>query len=226
MTTGEEEFELSFSRPENNPYGILTLVAPAVEIDHKVVDVLTVIKPIFDICDDEKTEAVLLPDGKGIVIAEPCMPTYLFTETDSIQEQLRTEDDHCSATELAHKVASTSLIKNKHRQSKRVKLFFPDGVTCNKTVLNNENEPVIFFKESWAMGHKLKQGIHIQPYTLVEADETEGTDAVMGTTAFLYWKVAIDSNEDRSTCPEEAEKSSEPARMAAVNRMMRKMQIG
>ena len=172
---------LDLEYPENNPNGMFVVQGTDVQVKNSLMNTITLYKPLADPRDRTKTEASLLQDLSGIEIKEPSVPTFFFNEGDDIHE-LDSAQEQCSKTKLAHSVACTAIQSQVHRQSKRVVLKFPDGMTCNKDYFNNPGD-----------SFKLKKHFRILPVTL--GKEKSSGNSIESYVAFVYWKVVIDGTE-------------------------------
>lgn len=140
LWAGKEEYVFDLDRPENNANSIFAVRGKDVVVDDiSVMDTITIYKPIFDPRDRAKVEVSLLSDGSGIEMKEPTVPTFFFTQVEDMYE-LDSDEERCASTILAHSVAATAIKNQVHRQSKRVVIEFPDGITCNKDFFNEAGD--------------------------------------------------------------------------------------
>lgn len=76
----DDEFTLDLEFPERNN-GMLVIQAADIVCQAKeLVNSLTIFKPVYDARDakTKKITASLLPDGSGILVMEPTVPSYLL----------------------------------------------------------------------------------------------------------------------------------------------------
>jgi hypothetical protein len=157
----------------------------------QLIDALVIFKPIFDVRDAKgknKIRASMLPDGDGIVVTEPTLPTFMMEMTNEMHA-LEGEDNGCVPTYQAHRVAVTDIKKSAGRQTKEVVLRFPDGIRCKMEHFNGKKD-----------GLKLSNNLRILPGEL-------GTGGADTTFAYIFWKLPID--EKQRLLQEEAEDSDD-----------------
>lgn len=117
----DEEITLDFEYPERNN-GMLVILANDIVCDSKeLVNSLSIFKPIYDARDakSKKITASLLPDGTGILVREPTVPTYLL--------------------EINKEMKAACMKKEPSHQCKTVLLRFPEGTTCNDKHFNKNS---------------------------------------------------------------------------------------
>jgi len=183
LWAGKEEYVFDLDRPENNANSIFAVRGKDVVVDDiSVMDTITIYKPIFDPRDRAKVEVSLLSDGSGIEMKEPTVPTFFFTQVEDMYE-LDSDEERCASTILAHSVAATAIKNQVHRQSKRVVIEFPDGITCNKDFFNEAGD-----------GLKLKKRFRMLE---VELCKDAAGNPVTTHLTFMYWKVAVDGEEKK-----------------------------
>lgn len=185
---GEEEYELDIHKPAKNSGGVYPVVGQQVKVPgtKRVVDCLTLYLPFFDPNDADKTEAVLLEDGRGITIITTTVPTYMLAQR-NIMHAL--EDEPCERSNLTHDTSATNIQKKKHLQTKKVTYFFPGKLTClpfNDTTTN-----------------ELTKTKRLLPVQLKEKDDAG--NHLVSYVAYNFWKMEIvpETGEDQYTKFEE-----------------------
>jgi hypothetical protein len=110
--TNDLEFTLDFEKPEKNPCGIMVFRANDVKHGSKLIDKVTILKPLYDPRDCKLLKATLDADGLGITYTELSSPSYFLKDASLIHGA---EKEHkktglaCKKTEQAHLVAANSI---------------------------------------------------------------------------------------------------------------------
>jgi hypothetical protein len=88
----EEEYELNFTYPEQNPPGVFAYMTPNVMLDSKeVVDVVLVYKCAVDARDAVAMKVEMLKDGTGILVSQSSVPSFLIKDVKQMHELERNE---------------------------------------------------------------------------------------------------------------------------------------
>jgi hypothetical protein len=198
--THDLEFNLDFDKPEKNPFGIMVFRANAVEHDGQLIDKVTIMKPLYDPRDRKSLKATLDEDGTGITYTELSSPSYLFKDADLIHE---TEKEHttaglaCEKTCQAHQVAANSIQSKEELRLQRVRLNFPDEVSCK--IFTQAD------KKASKKGNKLKNNFRMVEVKIGESADCEN---LMWEAPYVVWVFVINS-EARHLKRQESEDSDD-----------------
>jgi hypothetical protein len=142
-------FTLDLDLPYNNEY-VQPMVATGVVVDHKVVvDKLIVFLPVIDVQDlmDDKYEASLEAEGKGIFVKMPSIPHYFYKDVEIIYRGEKDEEDEEDeeADELdwqnpdfkAASIHSVKLCEDSRLASRTIYFKFPANIICSSDHFND-----------------------------------------------------------------------------------------
>jgi len=126
-----EKVVLNVQYPWNNQGGTFVFRVNEIVVKSDLKDVLTILKPLFDVCDSKLVKAVLHENGgAGITSTEPCVPMFMVQQVNEIY-QLEMESELCEPTVRAHNVAATTIRSKDDHFEKYIDFFFPDGIKCS-----------------------------------------------------------------------------------------------
>jgi hypothetical protein len=126
------EFTLDFEKPETNLCGIMAFCANNVKNNSKLIDKVTIFKPLYSPRDRKLIKATLDKDRTGITFVESSSPSYFSKDASNIPE---VEKDNkgglaCKQTEQAHQVAANSIQLKVELCLQHVRLNLPNGISC------------------------------------------------------------------------------------------------
>ncbi len=179
-----QTFQLYFEEPWKNPFGMVCIVGTKVEHEKTVIDKLTIIKPVFDINDNQRElfKGRLNSDGTGIIVTEPTIPGFLWQNPQDIQELIDAEEDEiCDRSFQTYKTIRTDMKRNKDLLSHEVIYRFPKGVTCNNEFFNSMNRRSSHYElDTDMIIYKQVLGVDEQNNNIIQF------------CPCLVWKMAID----------------------------------
>lgn len=174
------------------------------EKDKELIDAIVVVFPLSDVNDmvNNLVSATLLKDGVGLEIMMPTAPSFMLDKT-SVENMYIGEDPNLAISQsmvLGHVVAANTIAVNPIRQTKKVTIFFPDGIKCRKGPFNDTDDAL-------KLDNKLcvVEGAHYCGYQFYNAA--------------VYWKVVINRAEKRATALSAAPSDGMAKLNAALNRM-------
>jgi hypothetical protein len=178
-----EEFILDIENPERNPMDIWVSHGENIPIDDYVVDALTIYKHIADVRDAETPsfyEAKLVEDGRALLVTMPSVPNYFLKN----MVQMKANEANTAIDEifLDHSIKMTTVMANRDRQKKTVKMYFPDGITCNTEHFNNANQK----------SNKVNKKIRLVKLRSLSA--APGGPEIPILASYVAWTVAIDGS--------------------------------
>jgi hypothetical protein len=189
-------FELDFQRPWNGPCnGMIVIKGLQWEdpVTKQVVDKLSIYKPIFDIVDYQKGRysARLSHDGRALMITEPVVADFLWSDPETIQKLVDRGGPLCQTTDRSYKIAATRIVENTEQQVAEARYKFPDDITCNNEFFNQDANGA-----PPGNPYKLVSKMVLQKRQL-------GVDNVgnplFSFMPFVVWKVAIDGDDSRTS---------------------------
>ena len=132
------EFELNLEKGENNVNGFFAFLSPAFVFDGEQIEVVVLHKQVNDIEDvrnpSNSIVVSLLPDGSGVVVEEPSVPSFMTWNGDELYDGCANEE-MANTLRATHAVCMTS-IESQGRQKKKYILNFPDNVVCQMGYMN------------------------------------------------------------------------------------------
>ena len=136
------EYSLNLGKGENNVNGIFAYTSPSFVWDEEQVEVLGLIKQVPDIAD-VRTGAnapngiamSLLPDGSGVLVEEPAVPTFMVENFDGLYDGFQNVDIEY-AMHTTHAVCMTAIKQSPARMKKKYILKFPENLKCQTGYMN------------------------------------------------------------------------------------------
>jgi hypothetical protein len=201
-----QRFQMDFERPWRYPCNGMIAVKGIQWEDPKtrqVLDKLSLYKPIFDIKDFQagRYSARLAQDGRGILVTEPTVPQFFWSE-DSATSSVQAIVDHggassiCKVTEKSFNITTTLLQENKEYRTCEILYLFPQGITCNNEFFNNDSSGV-----PPSTPYKLLTKMHLQKREM--GVDTDG-NTVHDFMPFVAWRMAIDGADARTRPKQES----------------------
>jgi hypothetical protein len=177
------EYQMNTDNPECNQGGLVPVIGREVEFNKTIVSKLTIYLPITDLRDfteKQRFKASLLENFDGVRITMPTMPSYLMQAEDIESLHAQEGTNKCWPTERSHKVLGVALEANESQQTKQVTYRFPDGMTCNNKLFNDD------------VGDDYKLAANLRFKEVIIGKGAGGVD-VKQLCPLVFWQIAIDS---------------------------------
>ena len=202
-----EEFVLDLQNPERNPMDTWVCHGERIKQGKYIVDALTVYKNIADIRDAETAayfDACLVDDGRALSVTMPSVPSYFLKNMADMKHN--ESPDPIEEIFLDHSIKLTAIMSDRSRQTKTVKMYFPDDMTCTTEYFNGSSKKGT---------NRVQKNIR-----LVKTRSIPGRSGseIPILASYVSWTVAIEGSSRLTSADEDAEDGKNPI-VDAVKRM-------
>ena len=125
---------------EENVNGTFAFLSSPFVFGDEQIDAIVLVKQVSDFADvrSETNPIVvsLLPDGSGVLVQEPSLPSFLKNEVHKFYEDC--DPEMSVAFRTSHIVSATALTNDPSKQKKKYTLRFPTGMTGKMGYMNQD----------------------------------------------------------------------------------------
>lgn len=204
MFIGIAEYTLNLDFPEQNGNGIMAFQAKQVTVGKQErLNVIYVYKPVFDVQDtvgDFKVTATLLDDGSGIIVREPCIPSYMIHLSKRMHklEGKEADDEVNLAAFKTHGIVSAAIKKDFKRRTRTTVYRFPNKIRCTLDYFNKRDN------------NKVESNLRLLP-------DLQSIKNYTTFNGFIIWKMAVVDSIESWEDGNEVDADSDIAK--AINRL-------
>jgi hypothetical protein len=180
------EYELNLTRPEQNVNRIFAYLTPQFVFEEECIEALVIQMHLNDVRDAQgadKVSASLLPDGRGVLIEEPSVSAFQYSEIKDLYNGFKSPA-MLAVMQNAHTYTTAAIKQTSSRRKKSYILRFPDELVCKMGYMNQPN------------GQKLQMVLNVV-HTVMTASETGGVKDVSFSHGIVTCAIAIATNEPR-----------------------------
>jgi len=196
--------DIDFYKIESNGYGIYVLYGKQVDIKggKKQAEVITILRAVSFFPDVLEVEAELWPDGGGLYLKDPSMPSPLWKFPLKVLDGMATalNTSICKSTLQTYKTEATRIATDDEAKFNIISVAFPKGITCNNSHFNDD-----------ADGNKLVK--RIITFTATHPAFTKDGALLEFPFSLAFWRFIVDGSERLAEVPVAPDYSSQVAKM-------------
>jgi hypothetical protein len=180
------EYQLNLNKPKQNVNRIFAYVTPQFVFEEECIEALVIQMHLNDVRDaagSDKISASLLNDGSGVLIEEPSVYAFQFSEIKDLYNGFKSSA-MCAAMQNAHTYTTAAIKQNSTRRKKSYILRFPDELRCKMGYMNQSN------------GQKLQMVLNVV-HTVMKASETGRAKDASFSHGIVTCSIAIATSEPR-----------------------------
>jgi hypothetical protein len=185
------KYNISFNKPWLNPPGLWVLKIDEINMDGVLYDKAVIVWCLHDMTDRNTVKARLSPLGDALIVTGPTSPKFLYRRdlTETILALVFKGKADSNTTNKWENV-STTMTQDKLLQTVDLTYKFPDGISCNNKVFNNNKK-----------GNPPADDFHIvskfHVFTEKVGTNKTGTDIVQ-SIPFFALEMAVDNEEQQN----------------------------
>lgn len=191
-----DEYDIDPNFPENHPDGILCLRINNDSAGNRLVDTYVIYCVMTDPRDFQDYKAWLLPDGSGIKIRKPKLPSFFLQDIPLFYEKESAISSTTRMSEVHAMVANNIVTGGPSRQTRQITLYFPHGITCNNQYFNDnerKGDPISLETHPLMVSNVEEGTSENDNYRNAAADPSRPERKDVPNQFYgVYWKMVLD----------------------------------